>query len=725
MKSTIKPHTMSNSCRRTTHSVPFLALLTLAVSLSSVAGSANAQLAEDDPRHPADNQGPALLMPANPKLPTLFLIGDSTVRNGHGDGANGQWGWGEPLVDYFDAAKINVVNRALGGRSSRTYLTQGYWEQVKAILKRGDFVMIQFGHNDSSPLDDTARARGTLPGVGDETREIENPITMQHEVVHTFGWYMKKFVADIRAAGATPIICSPIPRRTWKDGKIVRNSQDYGGWAAAVATSGGALFIDLNEIIARRYDDLGPENVELLFRDADTHTGRAGAELNAECVIAGLKRLEPNPLAPYFLPAAVAGTLAPKPNFNFDFGSGKARPGYILVTPTTTYTDALGYGFEPGSTVQVVDRIGESLKHESLKSSFVTSSKPFYFSVKVPEEGNYRVTVMLGDADAASTTTVKAELRRLMLARVQTSPGKFETRGFIVNIRRPTVVPGEEVHLKPREKTSEAWAWDDKLTLEFADSQPALCSLEIEKDDAVPTLYIAGDSTSTDQPLEPYNSWGQMLPVFFRPQIAIANHGESGESLRSFIKENRFDKLATIIKPGDWLLIQMGHNDQKETGEGVGAFTNFKTDLKLFVAMAREHGATPVLITPMNRLVFNPAGKITSTLGDYPEAVRQEAREDNVALIDLQPMSTKFYETLGPHDGRKAFSVSPDISHHNDYGSYELAKCIVQGIKDDQLPLARYLYPTPEFDPAKPDPFDTFDIPAEPLPGAVLTPYGH
>jgi lysophospholipase L1-like esterase len=238
--------------------------------------------------------------PANPSLPTLFLIGDSTVRNGRGDGANGQWGWGEPLVDFFDAAKINVVNRAVGGLSSRTYLTAGHWDRVLAMLKPGDFVMMQFGHNDSGPLDDAARARGTLKGTGEETREIDNPITKQHEVVHSYGWYLKRFIADARAKGATPIVCTLIPRKIWKDGKIARNSQDYAGWAAEVAASEHVALIDLNEIVAQRYDELGPDKVEPLFGDPHTHTSRAGAELNAECVIAGLKKLPDDPLAKYF-----------------------------------------------------------------------------------------------------------------------------------------------------------------------------------------------------------------------------------------------------------------------------------------------------------------------------------------------------------------------------------------------------------------------------------------
>jgi lysophospholipase L1-like esterase len=247
--------------------------------------------------------------PANPRLPTLFLIGDSTVRNGRGDGANGQWGWGDYLAPYFDPARIAVVNRAVGGLSSRTYLTLGHWERVLAMLKPGDFVMMQFGHNDNGPLNDTARARGTIKGVGEESEEIDNLLTKQHETVHTYGWYLRKFIADTRAKGATPIVCSLVPRKTWKDGMIVRSKDNYAGWAEQVARAEGVAFVDLNEIIARRYDQLGPEKVEPLFGDPHTHTSRAGAELNAACVVAGLKGLAADPLASYL--SARAAEVAP------------------------------------------------------------------------------------------------------------------------------------------------------------------------------------------------------------------------------------------------------------------------------------------------------------------------------------------------------------------------------------------------------------------------------
>jgi lysophospholipase L1-like esterase len=247
-----------------------------------------------------------LPLPANPALPTLFLVGDSTVRNGRGDGANNQMGWGEPLVEFFDPAKINVVNRAIGGRSSRTYMMEGHWVETLNLLKTGDVVLFQFGHNDGSAPDEPTRARGSLRGIGDETVEIYNPITRHPETVHTFGWYMTRYILDTRAKQATPVICSLVPRKIWKDGRIARADQDYGGWARAVAEREHADFIDLNHIIAERYDALGEAAVEPLFGDPHTHTTLAGARLNAECVVAGLKALPEDPVAGDFSAAGRA-----------------------------------------------------------------------------------------------------------------------------------------------------------------------------------------------------------------------------------------------------------------------------------------------------------------------------------------------------------------------------------------------------------------------------------
>jgi rhamnogalacturonan acetylesterase len=237
------------------------------------------------------------------KVPTLFLIGDSTVRNGSGDGANSQWGWGDTIPVYFDL--ITVRNQALGGRSSRTFISEGLWNRVLEAMSPGDIVLMQFGHNDGGPINDNTRARGTIKGTGEETEEIDNLLTGRHEIVHTYGWYLRKYAADTRARGGVPIICSPIPRKIWKDGRIVRDP--YARWAEEVARSQQVPLVDLNDIIARRYEAMGPDKVESLFADDHTHTTRAGAELNAACVITGLKALDPNPLAPYF--SAKAKTL--------------------------------------------------------------------------------------------------------------------------------------------------------------------------------------------------------------------------------------------------------------------------------------------------------------------------------------------------------------------------------------------------------------------------------
>lgn len=229
--------------------------------------------------------------PRDPKLPTLLLIGDSTVRNGRGDGAGGQWGWGEPLAAHFDPAKVNVVNRAIGGLSSRTFLTLGHWERALTLLKPGDVVLMQFGHNDNGPLNDTTRARGTIKGAGDETETIDNQLTHERETVGTYGSYLRRYIRDAKAVGATPIVCTLVPRKTWKDGKIVRSNDSYAKWARDVAQQENVRCIDLNELVAARYDALGQSAVDALFADEHTHTSRAGAELNADLVARELARV--------------------------------------------------------------------------------------------------------------------------------------------------------------------------------------------------------------------------------------------------------------------------------------------------------------------------------------------------------------------------------------------------------------------------------------------------
>jgi len=252
--------------------------------------AASLAFAQTAPARPAFRTG-ILHANYNASLPTLFLIGDSTVKNSWDEGADGLWGWGHPLVGYFDASKINVENQALGGTSSRSYISGGHWERVLALVKPGDFVMMQFGHNDSGPA-------GSLKGNGDETEERPNR-DGKTEIVHSYGWYIRKYIADTKAKGATPIVCSLIPRNDWTDGKVHRAGGSYGTWAAEAARAGNALFIDLNGIIAERYDKLGEAAVKPFFPKEHTHTGWDGALLNAQCVVEGLRELKDCPLKTY------------------------------------------------------------------------------------------------------------------------------------------------------------------------------------------------------------------------------------------------------------------------------------------------------------------------------------------------------------------------------------------------------------------------------------------
>jgi len=233
----------------------------------------------------------------DPGLPTLFIAGDSTVKNG----TKGQQGWGDPIANHFDSKKINVVNRARGGRSSRTFQTEGLWDQLLADAKKGDFVLIQFGHNDGGPLDDAARARGTIRGTGDQSSEIDNPITKKPETVHTYGWYLRKYIADARDRGVTPIICAPVPRVPKEKVTGLVKPASYALWAKEVAAAENVPFIDLENLILTRYANLTPEQIKQnYFCETDkTHTNATGAALSAEAVVEGIRELKDVALASY------------------------------------------------------------------------------------------------------------------------------------------------------------------------------------------------------------------------------------------------------------------------------------------------------------------------------------------------------------------------------------------------------------------------------------------
>lgn len=404
------------------------------------------------------------------------------------------------------------------------------------------------------------------------------------------------------------------------------------------------------------------------------------------------------------------------------FVCGAAKSGYTTLTAASAYTEA-SPGFDLATTPTV-----------SAKSC--SSDKPFFFSAAEPE-GNYRVTVVLG-SDKAATTTVWAEARRLMLEKIATSANASSKHTFDVNVRYPEFTDAvgtvQHVHLKPRERNGNM-DWDHKLTLEFNGDNPGVRSITIEPIKKEPTLYIAGDSTVVDQDVEPWTAWGQILPRFFRPGVVVANHAESGETIKSFVGERRFDKIFTQIKPGDYLFMQFAHNDQKidhKTGQPVVPIDEYKSLLTEYIAKTRAAGATPVLVTSMNRRTFDATGHITNSLAGYPDAMREVAREQHAALIDLNAMSKTLFEAMGPEGAKKAFMHFPanaypnqtraisDDTHFNSYGAYELARCIVDGIRQNDLPLKKFLTKDAvNFNPAHPDSQPDFHLPATPIPAST------
>ena len=347
------------------------------------------------------------------------------------------------------------------------------------------------------------------------------------------------------------------------------------------------------------------------------------------------------------------------------------------------------------------------------------STQPFGFSVAVPD-GNYLVTVTLGNKKKAGQTVVRAESRRHFIDMVTTKKGKYQTVSFVVNKHNPVIEGQTRVKLKPREVTYKNW--DDSLNLSFCGPAPAVQRIRIEPAQNVTTVFLCGNSTVVDQEEEPWASWGQMITRWFSPQVAIANFAESGLSCTSFLAQLRLDKILTQLKKGDYVIVEFGHNDEKEKKAGDGAWYSYSRNLKIFADRVREAGGEIIFCTPTARRFFNDDHKtIRNTHGDYPEAMKTVARRENIPVIDLTRMSTQFYETLGEEGSKKSLVHYPantfpgqdkalaDNTHFNPFGAWEIAKMIVMGLKQINSPLVYSLQADwQDFDPSHPDDPDAF-----------------
>lgn len=354
------------------------------------------------------------------------------------------------------------------------------------------------------------------------------------------------------------------------------------------------------------------------------------------------------------------------------------------------------------------------------KAQNVKSNAPFTRNIEVPD-GNYKVTVVLGSKKKAGNTVVRAENRRLMVDEVATKKGQFKTVEFVVNKRTPEIEKGKRVKVKDREKNYNTW--DNAINLEFTGAAPAVKEVKIERDTTATTIFLCGNSTVVDQPYEPWASWGQMIPRWFGPEVAISNNAESGLTTGSFLGSYRLDKILTMMKKGDYVICEFGHNDQKEKMAGAGAWYNFSFYLKIFIDKVRAKGGNIIFVTPTQRRRFDDAthSKILETHGDYPDAMRAVAKREGVPVIELHDMTRTFFETLGYENSKKALVHYPantfpeqdkplaDNTHFNPYGAYEIAKMVVMGMKQLNLPIVKYLRSDwKDFNPAQPDDYNKF-----------------
>lgn len=408
--------------------------------------------------------------------------------------------------------------------------------------------------------------------------------------------------------------------------------------------------------------------------------------------------------------------------FSFD---GRDKDA-VLITDKDIYNSERGYGFDFVDIVKSSPLINQDMKDEMCG---VSGSRPFFFSVDVPD-GNYKVTITLGSKKRRGNTVVRAESRRLFLQDITTKKGKFKAFSFIVNKRNTEITETDKntserkvidwVRIKQREVGK--LNWDNKLTIEVSGDMPACSSIMIEPADKdIPTVYLCGNSTVVDQDYEPWASWGQMIPCWFNDKMAFANYAESGETASTFIAAGRLKKILSMLKAGDYVFVEFGHNDQKQKFEGAGPWLNFTDCLKQFVDETRSRGANIVFVTPTQRRSFDNNGKIQETHGEYPDAMRALAKKENVPVIELHDMTRTFYETLGVDGSKQALVHYPantypgqdkplsDNTHFNPYGAYEISKMVVEGMKQAGLPIIGSLKSNfKTFDPTHPDDIKTF-----------------
>ena len=589
----------------------------------------------------------------------LFLAGDSTMCN-YRDRQYPQQGWGQALYKFMKNP-AGLHNKAIGGRSAKSFKAEGRWQNLVDALKPGDFVIVAFGHNDAN------RKKAERYSSKEDYKAL-----------------MKGFADDVKAKGATAVYATSIPHSggVTKDEKGVTHvrggAAGIGPYVEATRELGretGVEVLDLNAYACENFPKLGQEAVFKLYmriapgeykRFPDgagdgCHTRDTGADFFARAVV-NMCRERKLPVAALF-----------------------KDPADVPLKP-------IGFDGKPTDTiVRADDFSAEEIAYANADAAWRSCAW------EAPREiGNYDITLRLGDAHAATENFVKFQGRRLASGRIATRSGEFVDFTFTAR------VPGPYTTRRVDEGSNRILRL---LVLTKGGADAKLHPAVVPSPDSR-TIYLCGDSTVTDQSKEPWGSWGQILPAFVRKGWAVANFARSGLALKTFEGEGRLARILEHVWKDDWVVIQFGHNDQKIEGEEPE--NGYTRRLGDWIDRISAKGAHVVLVTPVERRRFDDetGAHQAKTLAGYAEAAKSVAARRGVPVVDLNDASYRMHATMGAR-GSKAIQCNNrgkiDNTHHNIYGAYEMARVVAAGLA--QIPVIKDAIREEyrAFDPEKPD----------------------
>ncbi len=640
----------------------------------------------------------------------VYLAGDSTMQS-YTPRQAPQGGWGQHIGRYF-SPEVQFHNHAIGGRSSRSFVNEGRLTEILERIRPGDYLFVQMGHNDSTPQ---RPLRFTEPFTG-------------------FVRYMRQYVEGARSKGAVPVLITPMGRLHECDGGYIDDFSDYCAAVRRLAAEMHTPLIDLMRKSLDFYTRIGREEAYSLFMVSangtdHTHFTHKGADAIAWLVAGEVRKLGLD-ISQYVRagekPLGAPADTRPEQPFcrRFSFGVTHPTAGVVPVAPGTLFSARQSYGFVTDAV-----RAGDpALRLPAVTNGFVPETRlslpvspaeagawepgiraeapglPLYFRVRVPESGTYRVEMTIGD-EPGRAATVFSERRRFVYHGVPTQhTGGRETVAFVASVC--DVIPrGQETLADSGNAVPRAPSHDEAVDITVVGCRPTVYTLRVERVETVPTIFLAGDSTVTDQvgdtpyrPTANYCGWGQSLPLFLTDGVCVSNHAHSGLTTATFREHGHWDIVRRMIRPGDFFLMQFGHNDQKLPE--LDAFGGYAANLRRYVTEVRELGAMPVIVTPVSRSRWNgPGGAFQDLLADNAEACRQVGIEMSVWVLDLHGKSVEFIRRLGPRAAQSYFHEG-DQTHFNDRGGFEMAGFVAECIRQtDAAGLARFLKEAPAENP--------------------------